>query len=550
MLKSIYTVIASITFCVLCLGFLIPLGASFIPLLSQSSAGFGTPSFDFVGVVKASIYTLKIALGSMLIALILGVPSAFFITFRSFPGKKILTALSAVPLCIPSLLIALGFVLSFGMQGYYNKWISSLFGLSEPPITFLYSLWGIIIAQGFYNFPLVMRTVSDAWKMLPSNEGNAARLLGASEFRIFRTITFFQLLPSIATSAILVFLYCFFSFIIVLLFGSIGGTTLEVSIYQAARTSLNFSQASMLALVETSIAFLVVLLYGKLEAKSKRSQGLLGDGFVSISKIGTTKYGRKNGVEIIFFVILSVLITVGFIFPLFSLVISSLQQRKGHSQNLNLFTLYQYKMLFTRSSFIIAFRHTIETAFSTASLSVIGALFFAILVRLLDPYKEKTFFRVIPLLPMAVSSVVMGFGLTLLVSRGTAFHLVLIQSALAWPFAYRQISSSLGRIPHDTLSASRLLSSNSLDTIFRVMIPLCKGPLLSAFGFCFAISCGDATLPLVLAIPRYETLALYTYRLAGSYRFNEACACGVILALISTLLFIISDRVSKKKEVI
>jgi thiamine transport system permease protein len=550
MLKSIYTGIAAVTFCFLCLGFLIPLGASFIPLLSQSSAGFGTPSFDFVGVVKASIYTLKIALGSMLIALILGVPSAFFITFRSFPGKKILTALSAVPLCIPSLLIALGFVLSFGMQGYYNKWISSLFGLSEPPITFLYSLWGIIIAQGFYNFPLVMRTVSDAWKVLPSNEADAGRLLGASEFRIFRTITFFQLLPSIATSAILVFLYCFFSFIIVLLFGSIGGTTLEVFIYQAARTSLNFSQASMLALVETSIAFFVVFLYGKLEAKSKRSQGLLGDGFVSVSKIGQTKYNKKNFVEIIIFVILSMLIITGFIFPLFSLIISSLQQRKGHSQNLNLFTLYQYKMLFTRSSFLSALRHTVETAFSTATLSVIGALFFGILVRLVDPYKEKTLFRVIPLLPMAVSSVVMGFGLTLLVTRGTAVHLVLIQSALAWPFAYRQISSSLGRIPHDTLSAAHLLSSRSLDTIFRVMIPLCKGSILSAFGFCFAISCGDATLPLVLAIPRYETLALYTYRLAGSYRFNEACACGVILAFISTLLFIISDKVSKKKDVI
>ena len=66
----------------------------------------------------------------------------------------------------------------------------------------------------------------------------------------------------------------------------------------------------------------------------------------------------------------------------------------------------------------------------------------------------------------------------------------------------------------------------------------------SAICFCFAVSAGDTTLPLVLAIPHFDTLSLFTYRLAGAYRFNEACASGVILGIICAGIF----KLSMKKK--
>ena len=86
-----------------------------------------------------------------------------------------------------------------------------------------------------------------------------------------------------------------------------------------------------------------------------------------------------------------------------------------------------------------------------------------------------------------------------------------------------------------------------LDRVIRVLLPISKKGLISAFGFCFAVSAGDTTLPLVLAIPKLDTLSLFTYRLAGSYRFNEACAAGVILGLLCALVFIISGYSKNKK---
>ena len=44
-------------------------------------------------------------------------------------------------------------------------------------------------------------------------------------------------------------------------------------------------------------------------------------------------------------------------------------------------------------------------------------------------------------------------------------------------------------------------------------------------------------MPLVLSIRNFDTLALYTYKLAGAYRFSQACACGGIVAAISMIIF-------------
>jgi thiamine transport system permease protein len=165
---------------------------------------------------------------------------------------------------------------------------------------------------------------------------------------------------------------------------------------------------------------------------------------------------------------------------------------------------------------------------------------------------KKTVFRfhrcfsvvgdVIPLTPLAVSSVILGFGWTLLVPRGNVFALILAQSAMAWPFVWTQIQSSANRVPASVHDASRLLSSGRLDSFFRVLIPLSLRGIFSGAGFAFAISAGDASLPLVLSLSQFENLALMLYRLVGSYRFSEACACAVVLAILSGSVFFLQDE--------
>jgi len=86
------------------------------------------------------------------------------------------------------------------------------------------------------------------------------------------------------------------------------------------------------------------------------------------------------------------------------------------------------------------------------------------------------------------------------------------------------------------------LSRGWFDSVVRIYLPACRPVLISAFAYCFAISLGDATMPLVLSIHNFDTLALYTYKLAGAYRFGQACACGGIVALLSMLIFTLGKK--------
>jgi len=541
-IHTVLAIIGGLAFALVMLSFLVPACLSIIPAFGKSS-GADSPAMG--RIFAAFRFTLTEAFLSSIVAVAIGLPAAFLAARRDFPGRRALLALSGVPLCIPPMIIALAFVLFYGRQGYLNTFLMKFGNLTEPPVTFLYSLAGVVIAHGFYNFPVVLRSVSQVWERLPEAEEDAAKLLGAGPFRIFRTITLPRLSGAILASSALVFLYCFFSFIIVLLFGGVGGTTLEVELYQAARSSFDFHLAGSIALVETVSALCIVVLY--IYAQKKLSAGT--------AALMTARTRKKlSGVGEIFATVLYfAFILVFFIGPLASILVRSFMQNgSGAFSGALRFGTGAWTTLFGRAGFLAALGTTLLVGMAVALLSSCAALFFA-LARSKRGFQglrgDRSLSRIIPMSPLAVSSVILGFGWTLLVPRGNAFVLVLAQSAMAWPFAWTQIQGALDRIPQSVHDASMILSPGQLNRSFRVLIPLTYRGILSGAGFAFAISAGDASLPLVLSLTRFENLSLMLFRLVGSYRFSEACACAVVLALLSGAVFFLQDgEAGYKKE--
>ncbi len=493
----------------------------------------GKSAVSIAKITKISAFTLFQASLSTLIALIIGLPAAFFSSRREFLGRRLLLSLSSVPFCVPSLIVALGFVGAFGISGTANKVLMFLFQKDEPPLLFLYSFRGLIIAQGFYNFPIAMKTVGDAWARTREESADAARTLGASEARIFRTITFFQLLPSIISASLPIFIYCFMSFMLVLLFGAVGTTTLEVEIYRATRIFGDLPLAGKLALFETSVALIFVCLQCLAEEKSKRSRGIKST-FAKRKKI-------KRLSEIVPFFLVMLLIFVFFALPLIGILTNALFPAKSVNGVKMPFLPFLNVLRF--NGFFLALKGTLFSGVCTAFVCTIAGFTYASILSL---FRSTPIRRAIPMIPLSLSSVVLALGLMRLFgSSGGFLSLVLAQSALGWPLAFRQIAPALSRLPKKTLDAAKILSKNTLDIPFRLFLSVAKKNLLSAFGFCFALSAGDTTLPLVLALPKFDTLALFTYRLAGAYRFHEACASGLLLALICALVFALSSMAQK-----
>ena len=510
--RGAFAIIACAALVVLTLCFFAALAASFTSVFTRAVS-----VASLRDVVRPALWTLKQAFFSTLIACAVGFPASFFLSQRNFAGRRLLSALSAVPLAFPALLLAVGFVAVFGRGGVVN---AVFFGgtVGGAKTTFLYSFYGIITAQGFYNFPLIMKSCADAWERLPRDEKNAAVMLGAGKARVFVTITLFQLLPTILWSCALVFLFCYFSFILVLLFGAVGTTTLEVEIFYALRSASNAHKAAMLALVETAIALLLVCALEKLQKNSQKSRG---------QAVTVERVNMQHPLEKTAFALLVCLIFVFLLLPLASVAVKGLNPRAALP-------------LVTSAGFLRAFGTTVFVSSACALLCAASACAFCCLL-LLRNKKPPAFLRLLPVLPLAVSSIALGLGAVILVRRGNAALYVLARAALAWPLAFKQMFPYFERVPLDARKASLLFSPSKLYAIFAVLLPSARRGIASACALCFAACAADASLPLMLALSRFDTLALYTYRLAGSYRLDQACASGTALIALSALVFALAD---------
>lgn len=507
---------------------LVPLLAAFAPLLDGGALfnlGRALSEPRFTGSFG---YALAQAGASALLAALVGIPGAFLVARRRFPGRRLLSALSAVPFCVPPLIIAIGFVLYYGREGALNHFLMALFRLDDPPLGFLYSFAGVVMAHGFYNFPVVMRFVGDAWASAPRRHEEAARLLGASERRIFLTITVPSILPALGAALSLVFLMCFYSFVIVLLFGGAGVGTPEVELYRAARFEFDRPLASSFALVETIVAMLVLTVYGVFERRAARdrrdAEWAAPEPFRSAAgRLAALAYGA--------------FIVIFFIGPLASIFAESLHVRTS-AHGAGVWGLGNYASLFARRGFLIAAGNTMALGLGSALLA--SATGFALSVGL--KRTRSTFLsRVLPLLPLGVSSVVLAYGWNMALGRTSVLALAMVQAVSAYPFALRAIQSSVGLADERYVEAARTLGSSRLGSALRVRLPIAAPSVLSGFALAFAMSAGDANAIIAAPVSGFDTVALMLYRLAGSYRFDEACAAAVVLALATGIVFFLKD---------
>lgn len=470
-------------------------------------------------MLKIFLYTIYIALSSTIIAAVIGIVTAYFTSHYKFAGRKLILSLSTIPLCVPPLIMALGYVGFFGMNGVVNNFIKSLFKLDESPITFLYSSFGVILVQGFYNFPLVTGIVNEAWQSLPKETENAAKLLGADNKRIFFTITWKNLRGSVAAACMPLFLYCFFSFMIVLLFSPPGFSTLEVELYHTAKTVLDLPYGIKIVILETVTAFCITLIYSFIIRKN--------DFYNSGTTYINSELQKIKGIKSFAFGSLMLLIILFFFCPFVCIFINGIK-----SQEFNF-----YKPFFT----------TLAVGVVTGLFCIIISFFYAVMIKINK--KQKSFLlQTVPLLPLAISSVAISWIACLIFKKGNICVLILLQCILYWPVAYKQIQNGMNKISFETDSAAQIFSKNKFDSIIRIYLPACKKYIITGFTYCFAMSAGDATLPLMLSIKNFNSLSLNVYKLASSYKFNQACSCSIILILVCSILFSVCKNINFENQ--
>jgi thiamine transport system permease protein len=490
-------------------------------------------------------FSLFQAFMSTLLAVCIGFPGAFFVATFDFPGRKLFFSLAAVPFCLPPILVVLGFILYYGKNGLLFELLGT-FGIRRTSYSgILYSLPGLIGVHAFYNFPLVIQNVGSIWSRLPQNRAAVARTLGAGKLRAFLIGTLPYLVPSILQSASLIFLFCFFSFTIVLVFGGLAGSTLEVGIYRALRFTHDKPQAFSLAIIQTFIALAIVGIFGFFTHRSS----VIARGFGE-----APKRKRIQGFAILLVSLYALGVIVFFLGPLVALTIEAFRvQSSLAGQSRFGFDNFARLLTGTKRPLLSATQQSLTIGFSATVLAtIIGALIahstsaHELGTRGIDTRRKNRIHALILSMPLAFSPAIIAAGWsTILRNAGGTMLIIVAEVALIWPFVSRNLEPAFSSLDKKKHEAARTLGSSPLHAIFFVDIPSIMPSVASSMAFAFSMILGDVNIPLILGGGSIETLPLLLYRLASSYRFNEACAVGIVLALLTSIAFFMQGKTNE-----
>jgi len=498
------------------------------------------------------IFTIKQALLSTVITLCLGLPGAYLLTKYQFPGKSVIKALSTVPFVMPSIIVILGFIIFFGNNGIINVALMRLFNLTEPPIRFLYSMTGIMLAHAFFNFPIVIRIVGAAWERIDPGYEEMAASLGASNIATLRRVTLPLLLPGIIASAALTFVFCFSSFAIVLVLGGARYATIEVGIYTLTKIMLKFDKASSLAIIQALFSLTFMYLYIKTLDIYHAVGAERMTRPIEPKRLAWRNMGWVEASLLVAYVILILIVIFG---PMLSVVYSSFQYMSG---NKILFGLKNYLQIFSTAYDPILGANPLRSILNSlgfAIATVLIALPLALILAYITVqkrFKGKRLLDAVFMLPLGVSAVTLALGYARafnsppLEFTGTALAIILAHSILAYPLAMRAIAAVWLKLDRRQVETAQSLGASRIQAFWRVELPLLRPGIIVGAVFAFAISIGEVTTTYMLYRPEIATMPISIFRFISSYNFYTASAMGVILMAVCALAFFVIEKLKIK----
>lgn len=198
----------------------------------------------FLEGLQTSLITASIA---TLIVLAIGVPAALAISRYDFPGKAAMSAFFLSPLLVPTIVLGLGLVLVLGPLGLTNTYES------------------IVIGHIAITIPYVIRTTLMSIETSDTSCEEAARVLGANGFTVFRRVTLPIIAPGVIAGGVIAFIVSFDEAVISLFVAESGRPTLPVQVLRYVENSADAVVAALsviLILFSVLIVFIVERLMG------------------------------------------------------------------------------------------------------------------------------------------------------------------------------------------------------------------------------------------------------------------------------------------------
>ncbi|MFL6173857.1 MAG: ABC transporter permease [Marmoricola sp.] len=510
------------------------------PVAGMVGRGFWTDgSFDPGGVLRVlgrprvhrvvwfTLWSAGLATG---LSVALGLPSAFVLHRLHFRGQRLLRTLIVVPFVLPTVVVGVAFRQLIAPSGLLGS--LRLDGTATA----------ILAALVFFNVSVVVRTVGSFWEGLDRRTEEAAAALGASPLRVFGTITLPALLPSIASAASVVFLFCSTSFGIVLTLGGLRYSNVETEIYQLTTQDLDLQAAAALSVLQ--IAVITALLV--ISHRARRNAPALAR---------AAERGRRPSARDLPVLAWTAVTVLLLLTPLATLLLSSLRIDGAWS-------LANYRALQTtgaHNALLVtatsALVHSLQIAVQAAALALVLGTVVAYLVsrrpRSRAVRRASGVFDAVFMLPLGVSAVTLGFGFLITLDRApldlrsSALLIPIAQAMVALPLVVRTVAPVLSSIDPRQREAAASLGAGPLRVLMSVDLPYAWRALVAATGFAFAVSLGEFGATSFLSRDDNPTLPVVIFRLIGrpgAENFGMALAASVVLAAATGAVMLLVER--------
>jgi len=205
---------------------------------------------------SAIIVTIKLAIVSTSILILIGTPIAWWLSQTKFKFKAVFEAIIALPLILPPTVLGFYLLITLGSNGPIGKLLEFLGGSS---IAFTFT--GLVIGSVIYSMPFVVQPLQNSFSSVGRKPLEVAATLGASKIDRFFSVAVPLSRSGFITAAVLGFAHTVGEFGVVLMIGgNIPGETgvVSIAIYDHVE-AMEYGQAHWLAGGLLATSFLMLL---------------------------------------------------------------------------------------------------------------------------------------------------------------------------------------------------------------------------------------------------------------------------------------------------
>lgn len=480
--------------------------------------------------------TVIYATGSTVLSAVIGIALAIVVARTDAPFRATISTLNYIRIIIPGLLTAIAWVfLGSPKIGLLNTWWRDITGATEPLIN-IYSMGGMIFAQGIDTFPLVFLTVVAALKSMDPALEEAAFTSGKSLVYTFRRVTMPMIKPAIIASCILVFIHNLESFEVPLVLGlPIKTFVLSTEIFfKTTYVPADYGAAGAYGVFLLVIALAGVYIYQRLTRKAHAYVTVSGKAFrPRIIALG--KWRWPVGIVSLLIVFVSVVLpTLVLLYASFLRFFQPPSLRAWNAMSLN-----NYFLVFKNTTVIQGIQNSLMLGIGAATILVLFVSILAwIVIRTQIPGRKTLDF--LAFVPQAVPSVLFGVAMLWLYLviplpiYGTLIVILLAYITRYMPHAMRIVSVGMLQF-HKELEEAAYATGASWWRMFRkILLPLLRPVIVTAWIWVMIHAFRELAISAILSGPNTRTVgvAIYSLWTEGSFGLISAFAVLIIAVLI------------------